>query len=227
VTLFSAETNFQVASSGAHSRDSGGATPLWSVLERLEFVVASTRTLSDDDHGKTLVLVYPGAVTITIPAGLSKGQRTDLLQWHASAATTPSAAVGVNLTSVGATATAGKGSLVRLLAVQPDDWAMFDLASVPAIRTVIGTSDTIRAGDFAGAVRYTSGSSVTVTVPAGLGAGFSTLVLQRGAGQVTVQGDGTTTITNRQSQLGTAGDGAVCSLFADAADAFLFAGDTG
>lgn len=94
------------------------------------------------------------------------------------------------------------------------------------IRTVAGTTDKIQAGDASGAVRYTSGSAVTVTVPAGLGAGFTALILQRGAGQVTVQGDGTTVITNRQSQLGTAGNGAVCSLFADAADSFLFAGDT-
>jgi hypothetical protein len=98
--------------------------------------------------------------------------------------------------------------------------------SAPKVRTVSGASDTIRAADAGGAVRYTSASAVTVTVPAGLGAGFSTLILERGAGKVTVQGDGTTVITNRQSQLGTAGNGAACSLFADAADAFIFAGDT-
>jgi hypothetical protein len=110
----------------------------------------------------------------------------------------------------------GQGLLVRELAQRV----------APAVRTVPGTTDTIRAADAGGAVRYTSASGITVTVPAGLGAGFSTLLVQRGAGQVTVQGDGTTAITNRQSQLGTAGNGAVASLFADAADQFLFAGDT-
>jgi hypothetical protein len=97
----------------------------------------------------------------------------------------------------------------------------------PAIRTFTGTTDTITAADGGGAVRYTNGSAVTVTVPAGLGAGFSTLILQRGAGKVSVQSDGTTVITNRQSQTGTGGNGAACSLFADAADQFIWAGDTG
>ena len=96
----------------------------------------------------------------------------------------------------------------------------------PTVRTVTGTTDKIQASDAGGAVRYTSGSAVTVTIPAGLGAGFSTVIMQRGAGKVTVQGDGKTAVTNRQSQLGTGGNGAVCSLFADAVDTFLFAGDT-
>ena len=95
-----------------------------------------------------------------------------------------------------------------------------------SFRTVSGTTDTLLAADNGNGVRYTSASSVTVTYPAGLGAGFNVLLVQRGTGSFTVANDGTTVITNRQSQSSSAGQGAECSLVADTADNAIFAGDT-
>ncbi len=100
-------------------------------------------------------------------------------------------------------------------------------AAIPTVRNVsAGTTDTILITDHGNAVSYhSSDGSVTVTVPAGLGAGFTCLLLQVGADAFTVTGSGAT-VLNRQTQLSSAGQGAVCSLFADAANHLLFAGDT-
>lgn len=72
---------------------------------------------------------------------------------------------------------------------------------------------------------FSSGSAVTLTVPSGLGAGFSCAVIQSGAGTVTPTASGAT-INNRQSHTGSAGQYAVISLIATAADVFVMAGDT-
>lgn len=97
--------------------------------------------------------------------------------------------------------------------------------AVPTVRTVAGTTDTILAADHGNAVRYTNAGAIAVTVPAGLGAGFTCLLLQLGAGVFTVAGSGAT-VANRQSQFDSAGTSAQCSLFADAANHFIFGGDT-
>lgn len=99
-------------------------------------------------------------------------------------------------------------------------------STIPTVRTVSGTTDTIVAADNGNAVRYTSGSAISVDVPLGLGVGFSCLLIQTGAGVFTVSGSGGATVENRQSQLSSAGDNAVCSLFADAANHLIFSGDT-
>jgi hypothetical protein len=97
---------------------------------------------------------------------------------------------------------------------------------VPAVRTVTGTTDTIVLGDSGNAVRYTSGSAVAVSVPSGLGTGFTCLLLQLGAGVFTVTGTTGATVVNRQSQFASAGQNAQCSLFADATDHLVLGGDT-
>ncbi len=95
-----------------------------------------------------------------------------------------------------------------------------------AVRTVSGTTDMILTTDNGNAVRYTSGSGVAITVPPGLGVGFSCLSIQMGAGQLTfAAGDGAT-LNNRQSQLKSAGQYAECSLFCDVDDDYVLAGDT-
>ncbi len=100
-------------------------------------------------------------------------------------------------------------------------------AAVPTIRDVAsGTTDTLLITDHGNAVSYHSaGGSVTVSVPA-LGAGFTCLLLQTGADAFTVVGSGGVTAENRQTQLSSAGDNAVCSIFLDTASHAIFAGDT-
>ncbi len=100
-------------------------------------------------------------------------------------------------------------------------------AAVPTVRDVAaGTTDTLLITDHGNAVSYhSSDGSVTVSVPA-LGVGFTCLLLQTGADAFTVVGSGGVTAENRQTQLSSAGDNAVCSIFLDTASHAIFAGDT-
>ena len=68
-------------------------------------------------------------------------------------------------------------------------------------------------------------SAVNLTVPSGLGAGFTCSVIQKGAGQVTFVAS-STTINNRQSHTKIAGQHGVATLIATAANVFVLAGDT-
>lgn len=88
-----------------------------------------------------------------------------------------------------------------------------------------GTAYTLVAADAGKIITCNNGSAVTVTVPSGLGAGFTCSVIQKGAGQVSFTAS-STTINNRQSHTKIAGQHGVASLVATAADVFVLAGDT-
>jgi len=88
-----------------------------------------------------------------------------------------------------------------------------------------GTTYTIVAGDAGKVVTCNNGSAVTITVPSGLGAGFTCSVVQKGAGQVTFVAS-STTINNRQSHTKIAGQHGVATLVSTASDVFVLAGDT-
>ena len=128
--LLPPETQFMTVPLLARARQAGAAAPLSAVAENLLYVGGPSYTLSEEDHGRTLVFAAAMACTLTIPAGLPRFQRTDILQWDDYSEVSLSAAGGVRLTSAsGKIATSGKGSLLRLLAVLGDDWAVFLLSS--------------------------------------------------------------------------------------------------
>ena len=87
------------------------------------------------------------------------------------------------------------------------------------------TAYTLVAADKGKVVTCNNGAAITVTVPAGLGAGFTCTVIQKGAGQVTFA-TSSTTVNNRQSHTKIAGQHGVATLVATAADTFVLAGDT-
>lgn len=95
----------------------------------------------------------------------------------------------------------------------------------PNINLQTGTTYTLVPDDNGKLLKFTNGSAITVTVPAGLGAGFNCVCVQGGAGQVTFVAS-VATLTNRQSQLKIAGIWGVVGLFAPAADALVLSGDT-
>lgn len=72
-----------------------------------------------------------------------------------------------------------------------------------------------------------SADPITITVPAGLPAGFGCAIVQYGAGQVTVADDGTSTVANLDSQLKTSGQGATIALVNDTTDSYRVLGQTG
>lgn len=88
-----------------------------------------------------------------------------------------------------------------------------------------GTMYTLLTSDNGKIITLNNAAAITLTVPSGLGAGFNCTVIQKGAGQVTFTAS-STTITNRQSHTKTAGQHAVCGLYADVANNFYLTGDT-
>jgi len=92
------------------------------------------------------------------------------------------------------------------------------------INVQAGTSYTLQASDNGGVVAFTNASPVTVTVPAGLGAGFNVGIVQVGAGVVTPT-PASTALHHRLSLSKTAGQYAYMTLVAYSADTFLLSGD--
>lgn len=95
----------------------------------------------------------------------------------------------------------------------------------PTLNDQTGTTYTLVAGDKGKVVTLSNAAAITLTVPSGLGVGFSCLIVQKGAGQVTFTASGTT-IRQRQSHTKTAGQYAACSLVAHVANDFILGGDT-
>jgi hypothetical protein len=98
--------------------------------------------------------------------------------------------------------------------------------SAAGIITESGTTRTLSATDNGKVIYCTSGSAVTITCAAGLGAGFSTTIIQAGAGKVTVAAGGQT-LVSYSSLFSTMGQYAVISLVCPVADTFVAAGNLG
>lgn len=84
---------------------------------------------------------------------------------------------------------------------------------------------TLLASDNGKVLVFSNAGAITLNVPSGLLSGFNCLIVQTGAGQVTPTAGGGVTIGQRQSYTKTAGDNAVASLIAIAADTFVLTGD--
>jgi hypothetical protein len=93
--------------------------------------------------------------------------------------------------------------------------------------TEAGTTKTLSATDNGKVIYFTSGSAITVDTAAGLGAGFSCLVIQGGAGQITFNQAGGTTLVSYASLVKTAGQYAAASVICPAVDTFLLTGNLG
>lgn len=97
----------------------------------------------------------------------------------------------------------------------------------PSIVTEAGTSRTLSATDGGTIIYCTSGSAVTITTAAGLGAGFNCTIIQAGAGKVTVAQGASTTRVSYSSLYSTMGQYAVISIVAPVANTFIVAGNLG
>lgn len=95
---------------------------------------------------------------------------------------------------------------------------------VPAINAQTGTAYTLLVSDNGKILTLNNAAAITLTVPAGLGAGFSVVFVQLGAGRVTVTASGVT-VVQRQSFAKTAGQYAVASLLAYGANVLALSGD--
>ena len=94
-----------------------------------------------------------------------------------------------------------------------------------ALNDQTGTSYTLTSSDNGKVVTLNNSSAITLTINTGLGDGFNCLIVQKGAGQITIAG--TATRINRQSHTKTAGQYAVVSIVNIGSDNIIIAGDTG
>jgi hypothetical protein len=91
------------------------------------------------------------------------------------------------------------------------------------MNTQTGTSYTLQASDNGKIITLNNASAITLTVPA-LFTGFNCMIVQLGAGQVTLTASGTT-ISNRSSFTKTAGTNAIATLIGLSGTSFISAGD--
>lgn len=91
------------------------------------------------------------------------------------------------------------------------------------VNTQSGTSYTLTSADNGKIIAFTSGSSITVTVPS-LSIGFNCLIVQRGTGQITLTASGST-INNRYNFNKTSGQHSILSLVSVASGIFISSGD--
>ena len=92
-----------------------------------------------------------------------------------------------------------------------------------AVNVQTGTTYTLQASDNGKVVTLSNASAITVTVPSGLGVGFSVICIQLGAGQVSFSASGTT--INPSGTLKLTGQHAAASLIAYATNTFNLAGN--
>lgn len=139
-----------------------------------------------------------------------------------TSATTPLA--GTEVLPIVQSGTTMKVSVTNLTSGKSVPSTGFQLESGGVI-TESGTSRTLSATDNGKVIYCTSGSAVTIATVAGLGAGFSCMVIQGGAGQITFAQGSSTTLASYGSFLKTAGQYAVGSVVSPVADTFILGGN--
>ncbi len=85
---------------------------------------------------------------------------------------------------------------------------------------------TVVASDLGRVIKMNSASATTVTIPASLGAGFNCLILQEGAGQVTITVGAGATLRNGNSHTKTQGQWATVTVLFSSATDVVIAGAT-
>ena len=94
-----------------------------------------------------------------------------------------------------------------------------------SIANVSNTSYTLSSEDLGKLIAIEHASTITITVPTGLGAGFNCSFLQKGAGSLDFSASNGVTLNNRQSYTKTAGQYAMATLIAYEANKFVLTGD--
>ena len=94
----------------------------------------------------------------------------------------------------------------------------------PATNAQTGTSYTLLTSDNGKTVTLSNASPITLTVPSGLGANFGCMLVQIGAGQVTVT-PSSSTVNSFGALTKLAGQYAAATLFAYASDVFVLSGN--
>lgn len=139
-------------------------------------------------------------------------------------ATTPLA--GTEVLPIVQSSTTRKVSVDNLTAGKSISTVGYQLGS-GGIITETTTARILSASDNGKVIYCTSGSATTITTATGLGAGFSCVVIQGGAGQLTFVQASSTTLVSFGSLVKTAGQYATTSVISPVADTFLLSGNLG
>jgi len=146
----------------------------------------------------------------------------DLKISQLTGATTPLA--GTEVLPIVQGSTTVKVSVTNLTSGKSVSSTGFQLESGGVI-TESGTTRTLSASDNGKVIYCTSGSAVTITTATSLGAGFSCMVIQGDAGQITFAQGSSTTLASYGSFLKTAGQYALVSVVSPVADTFILGGN--
>ena len=107
----------------------------------------------------------------------------------------------------------------------PSVKAVKDYVDFESLNDQTGTTYSLQASDSGKVVTLNNASAITLTVPAGIPAGFNCTIVQKGAGAVSfVSGTGVT-IANRLSRTMTAGQNAVATIVSISSNYFITSGD--
>ena len=98
------------------------------------------------------------------------------------------------------------------------------MGSLLGVKTISGTSYALTGADNGFLLYCTSASAVTITTASGLGAAFSCMVVQGGAGDVSIAQGASTVLVAYGGMVKTAGQYAALTLITPVADTFLAAG---
>lgn len=98
------------------------------------------------------------------------------------------------------------------------------MGALLGVKTITGTTYTLTMADNGYALYCTSATAVTITTASGLGAAFSCMVVQGGAGQITATQGAGTTVAAYGGFVKTAGQYAALTIITPVPDVFLLAG---
>ncbi len=166
--------------------------------------------------------------TITTPAnGLLVYQTDGEAGFYVNSGTTVSPAwlrVNTDWTKSGNNISFTSGNISTIGSLTGGNVATSTLAGFAANMNVqTGTTYTIATTDNGKIITLNNASAITVTIPS-LFSGFNCMLIQLGAGQVTIAGSGTT-ITNRSGFTKSGGTNAIVTLIAINATTFISGGD--
>jgi len=88
-----------------------------------------------------------------------------------------------------------------------------------------GASYTLQVSDSGKVITLSNPTSISLTIPTGLPAGFNCIIVQKGAGAITFASTAGITIANRQSRTMTAGQNSVASIVSISNNYFITSGD--
>ena len=99
------------------------------------------------------------------------------------------------------------------------------MGSLLGVTTIAGTAYTLSAADDGMLLYCTAATAVTITTAA-LTAAFSCMIIQGGAGQISIAAGAGTTVSAFGGMVKTAGQYAALTVFAPVADTFIVSGQT-